>query len=88
MKVKRTLYTAGFFPLSGEKADLGLGILPAVQLALDDITDNNIIPGYKLDLVGNDTNGMYFYFLLINWIYFLLIYCLIRNVKPVSYNYY
>ena len=52
---KSTLYTAGFFPLSGEEAELGLGILPAVQLALDDITDNNIIPGYKLDLVGNDT---------------------------------
>lgn len=52
---KATLYTAGFFPLSGEKADLGLGILPAVQLALDDITENDVIPGYKLDLVGNDT---------------------------------
>lgn len=52
---KATLYTAGFFPLSGEKADLGLGILPAVQLALDDITENDVIPGFKLDLVGNDT---------------------------------
>jgi hypothetical protein len=52
---RKTLYTAGFFPLSGEKADIGLGILPAVQLALDDITENDVIPGYKLDLVGNDT---------------------------------
>lgn len=54
-RCRKTLYTAGFFPLSGEKSDIGLGILPAVQLALDDITENDVIPGYKLDLVGNDT---------------------------------
>lgn len=56
---KSTLYTAGFFPLSGNKAELGLGILPAVQLALDDISDNDVIPGHKLDLVGNDTMVSY-----------------------------
>uniref|UniRef100_A0AAN0LJ33 Gamma-aminobutyric acid type B receptor n=1 Tax=Polyphagotarsonemus latus TaxID=1204166 RepID=A0AAN0LJ33_9ACAR len=55
IQAKKPLYTAGFFPLSGEKADLGTGILPAVQLALDDVNENEVIPGYKLDLVGNDT---------------------------------
>lgn len=68
---RKTLYTAGFFPLSGEKADIGLGILPAVQLALDDITENDVIPGYKLDLVGNDTMASFFYiFVFLNVISF------------------
>lgn len=52
------VYIAGFFPTSAHVAasKIGLGVLPAVRLALQHINDNpRILKGYYLQIIYNDT---------------------------------
>ncbi len=49
------LYIMGLFPMEGSWAG-GLGIMPAVQIALEHINDRlDILPGYRLNLIWDNT---------------------------------
>ncbi|CAH1785979.1 unnamed protein product [Owenia fusiformis] len=50
------LYLAGLFPLSKEAGDIGLGVLPAVQMAIEQVNANRtLLPGYELEVIVEDT---------------------------------
>ncbi len=51
---KTALYVGAFFPFGGGWN--GSGVIPAVQMAIDDINSRpDILPGYELKMVWNDT---------------------------------
>ena len=55
---KPEIYIAGLFPISGTKdeGDIGRGVLPAVNLALEHVnTHRTILPHHELKLIHNDT---------------------------------
>ena len=50
------LHIAGLFPMTHHNNDLGRGVLPAVQLAMEHINnDSTILPNHRLNMVWNDT---------------------------------
>lgn len=56
------IYVAGFFALSSNEieAALGLGVMPAIQLALDHVAKKSFLDGHRLHLVHNDTEVGHF----------------------------
>ena len=51
----KTLYIGGIFPMTGGWAG-GKGCRPAVDMALEDVNSRpDILPGYKLQMVANDS---------------------------------
>ncbi|KAH9505705.1 hypothetical protein Btru_055553 [Bulinus truncatus] len=53
----RTLHIGGLFELSSRDGPNGYSELDAALLAIDHINDKNIIPGYKLKLLYNDSKS-------------------------------
>ncbi|KAH6940723.1 hypothetical protein HPB50_005282 [Hyalomma asiaticum] len=56
------LLIAGFFPttLNLSEGAIGRGVVPAVNLALRHINSSpHFLPGYKLDIIWNDTQGIF-----------------------------
>ena len=52
---EKDLNIGGIFPMTGSWAG-GQGCYPAIQMALSDVnTRPDILPGYRLKLVGNDS---------------------------------
>ena len=52
---KRNLYIGGIFPMTGSWAG-GQGCRPAVDMALRDVNNHsNLLTGYNLEMVANDT---------------------------------
>ena len=66
---EKTLYIGGMFPMTGSWAG-GKGCRPAVEMALDDVNNKaDILPGYALKMVHNDSrvrtlSTLYFIFIL------------------------
>ena len=55
---KPEIYIAGLFPISGTRGegDIGRGVLPAVNLALEHVNAHQtILPHHELKLIHNDT---------------------------------
>ena len=52
---RRTLHIGGFFELSGPYPGNGQSDLDAALLAIDHVNDQFIIPGYRLELLFNDS---------------------------------
>ena len=51
----QTLYIGGIFPMTGGWAG-GKGCRPAVDMALEDVNNRaDILPGYVLEMVANDS---------------------------------
>ena len=51
----KTLYIGGIFPMTGGWAG-GKGCRPAVDMALEDVNSRqDILPGFKLEMVANDS---------------------------------
>lgn len=49
------IFIGGFFPQRNEQWD-GSSILPAVQLAIEEVNKNSsVLPGYELKMIWNDT---------------------------------
>ena len=59
------LHIAGLFPVTprdSPEAQLGLGVIPAVELALQHVNSHSrILPGIKLNLTWSDTKVGKFY---------------------------
>ena len=58
----RSIYVAGFFPLSKtiEEGGIGRGVIPAVQLAMEHINNNtNILRNHKLVMKIQETKVSY-----------------------------
>ena len=52
---ERTLHIGGMFPMAGSWAG-GKGCRPAVEMALEDVNERmDILPGYALKMVSNDS---------------------------------
>ena len=64
------LYLLGLWPMQGGWPG-GVGILPAALMALDHVNaDPTILPGYRLNMIWNDTQvGNYYSKYLINTIH-------------------
>lgn len=51
----KTLFIGGIFPMAGSWAG-GKGCRPAVDIALEDVNSRkDILPGYKLEMLANDS---------------------------------
>ena len=62
---KKLLYIGGLFDLSGSRSGaLGKSELTAAKLAIDHINSKNVLKGYNLKLIFNDTgvSGMFYKF--------------------------
>ena len=56
---KKDIYIGGLFPIKSIGWDAG-GILPAVEMALDDINNrSDILQSYKLNLLWKDTQVLF-----------------------------
>ncbi|KAK3794862.1 hypothetical protein RRG08_001013 [Elysia crispata] len=55
---RRTLHIGGFFELSGPYPGNGQSDLDAALLAIDHVNDQFIIPGYRLELLFNDSKAV------------------------------
>ena len=58
------LHIAGLFPVTADSKEgqIGLGVLPAVELALQHVNAHpHILPGYDLNIIWNDTQVIHSY---------------------------
>lgn len=58
VSAKTPLYVGALFPLTSEHNDGwtgGNGILPAAQMALDDVNRGGVLKDYELRMIWNDT---------------------------------
>ena len=51
----RNIYIGGLFELSGIRGSNGLSELKSAELAVDDVNDKNVVPGYRMNLLYNNT---------------------------------
>ena len=52
---KTPLHVGVFLPMSGGGWTGGNGVLPAIQIALEDVNRSNILQNYELHITWNDT---------------------------------
>ena len=60
----RYLHIAGLFPVTADsvEGEIGQGVMPAVELALQHVNAHpDILPGYNLNIIWNDTQVKYNY---------------------------
>ena len=51
----RNIYIGGLFELSGIRGSNGLSELKSAELAVNDVNDKNVVPGYRMNLLYNNT---------------------------------